>query len=544
MIPLPLLLAAAAHPLMPPNLLHLEKAGGAGLSHETFVATVTQLQRLFAPTILRHGGELAIAGDWDDPTVNALAQRFDSTWVVRVSGGLARRPEMTPDALSLAICHEIGHHLGGFVFTSNDAWSAAEGQSDLFAAQSCARILWGEDSAGNAAALATVDREARTLCDAAWETENKRGLCYRVANASQALTSLFAAARKIPVPRFDTPDATWVPVTNVSHPEPQCRLDTLMAGALCGLTNSAETIVGRDVPQGRNSREAEAQSLLSQCHEAQGSLRGVRPRCWFSPQLEYGGSRIVSLNIAPQNREGGTLRAVGAPLPGDTLSLEATLALGRSQALPHEIPPPRAGDGGEVSLYSAHLLPHRATLAAPLVTGSGENQFLFFAPQALAVGRDVPCGTSFPLEFAWTAGGATTRMQQEIAVGVRQSFLLPAGSVESPIPDGVRELAVGLDVALPFLAVEAMVDIDYSHPFPGDLVWTLRAPSGVVYPVEQSWLGNAGRHQRHFRIPVRESPGSGRWELHVRDTARGDAGTLHTWQLQWALGVCQRESLP
>ena len=72
-------------------------------------------------------------------TVNANASQRGRTWIVNMYGGLARRPEITPDGFAMVLCHELGHHMGGFPFVSG--WAANEGQSDLFATLSCGRIL-------------------------------------------------------------------------------------------------------------------------------------------------------------------------------------------------------------------------------------------------------------------------------------------------------------------------------------------------------------------------------------------------------------------
>ena len=54
-----------------------------------------------------------IIGRWERPS--PLETRFIGHILsVRVSGRYARLPTMTQDALAVAICHELGHFLGGF----------------------------------------------------------------------------------------------------------------------------------------------------------------------------------------------------------------------------------------------------------------------------------------------------------------------------------------------------------------------------------------------------------------------------------------------
>ena len=65
--------------------------------------------------------------------------RLLNEWRVVIYGGL-EHPLLTLDGLTAVICHEVGHHLGGFAFKTSilgDNWAATEGQSDYFAAHRC-----------------------------------------------------------------------------------------------------------------------------------------------------------------------------------------------------------------------------------------------------------------------------------------------------------------------------------------------------------------------------------------------------------------------
>jgi hypothetical protein len=52
------------------------------------------------------------------------------------------------------------------------------------------------------------------------------------------------------------------------HPSLQCRLDTLIAGALCDIPDSQQV-----TPEDENR---------GTCNEIQGSVLGRRPRCWYN----------------------------------------------------------------------------------------------------------------------------------------------------------------------------------------------------------------------------------------------------------------------
>jgi hypothetical protein len=68
---------------------------------------------------------------------------------------------------------------------------------------------------------------------------------------------------------FNRPDSTQVSETNVSYPSAQCRLDTMMAGAVC---------------QAALNDEPSSDSVVKGvCAEESGFTLGVRPHCWYKP---------------------------------------------------------------------------------------------------------------------------------------------------------------------------------------------------------------------------------------------------------------------
>ena len=120
---------------MPPNNLHLQDTIlSSNVTEEEFNAAIELVQDIYGPMIREvHGGRLRINGRWSNNTVNANASQFFGTWSVNMYGGLARRPEVTLDGFTMVICHEMGHHMGGYQFIAN--WAANEGQSDYYTTQ-------------------------------------------------------------------------------------------------------------------------------------------------------------------------------------------------------------------------------------------------------------------------------------------------------------------------------------------------------------------------------------------------------------------------
>lgn len=269
---------------LPPNNLHLQDGlrKASNVTEAQFNAIIDHAIAYYKPFLkVNFNADLVVNRRWTDSTVNASASQFFNTWNVNMYGGLARRSETTPDGFALVLCHEIGHHLGGYPFSSS--WAADEGSSDYFATISCARDLWREDVEVNALSRNIIPEYPKTLCDTAWEDEADQNLCYRSMLAGQSLGKLLSALGGTKA-EFTTPDKTIVKSTNHAHPKGQCRLDTYMAGALCPQEFDASLIPGKDLGSKRNSAQAEEAAANYTCLQRDFQT-GVRPVCWFKPLL-------------------------------------------------------------------------------------------------------------------------------------------------------------------------------------------------------------------------------------------------------------------
>jgi len=256
---------ASQDSFMPPNNLHQEDGlfTESNVSEQLFNSIIEKARDYYTPVVASYGANLVIDGDWSSSTVNAYASQQGNTWHIQMLGGLARRREVTPDGFALVICHELGHHLGGFPFSS---WAANEGQSDYFATLSCARKIWQREVGENAKHANSVGDIPKEICDGSWRTRGQKHLCYRVLAASKSLATLLGG----PGVAYDTPDLTRVKTTKNTHPNGQCRLDTMVAGASCGVLFD----IGR-IPQ--TEYESEGQT----CTRSQGFIKGNRPLCWY-----------------------------------------------------------------------------------------------------------------------------------------------------------------------------------------------------------------------------------------------------------------------
>ncbi len=214
--------------------------GISELEFDRLIKTATALMEPEVKRILNK--KLIIEGRWQDPTVDAFATRDDdNNAVVVMNGGLARHPEMTAEGFLVLICREIGHHLGGApkMFRGKSGlrgWSSAEGQADYYATSKCLPIFYKANS------------------------EKKKPLLNGSLSVSKVFASLSSGS---PEPKLTEADNTKVPTTIYNHPNPQCRLDTYLAGINCE--------IGADIPFDSVNPQVGA------CMED----KGIRPSCWF-----------------------------------------------------------------------------------------------------------------------------------------------------------------------------------------------------------------------------------------------------------------------
>lgn len=236
-----------------------------GISEDQFMKISSELEKIYSPDVSSRGGKLKIYKEWASSTVNAYAQRQDGEWKVILLGGIGRHKHMTADGFALIVCHEMGHHLGGFPrYDGIDiGWATNEGQSDYYSTMKCLRRYW--ESADNHSAIAGKEIPQKLSV----ECKNE-ALCIRSGMAGLSAANVFADLAWFgKKPKFETPDLKIVKETYSAHPKAQCRLDTYFQGSLCEASVSDEMT-------------SETQGA---CHESLGHKLGMRPSCWFKPTL-------------------------------------------------------------------------------------------------------------------------------------------------------------------------------------------------------------------------------------------------------------------
>lgn len=244
-----------------------QKAGG--VSEKDFNAVIDRIERLYRDEVKNRYGNLVINRYWEDGKVNAYAEREGDNVIVNMFGGLARHEKMTPDAFAMVVCHELGHHMGGFPkMKVIKTWGTAEGASDYFAATKCMRKYIAEDL-NNYQQLEGVklDKIAVDACRNQFDNDTDRLICARNMLAGQSLAYVLKSMNMgFTLPKFSTPDRWKSLWTKMLHPNAQCRLDTYFNGALC--------LVDKDIPL--DDKDYHVGSCTKLTHK-----NGFRPACWF-----------------------------------------------------------------------------------------------------------------------------------------------------------------------------------------------------------------------------------------------------------------------
>lgn len=256
----------------PPNNLSIPVGAKGGLTEAQFNTIIDKAETVYGPIIAQHGFKFKVERLWKNSAVNAEAEQIAGDWVVRMFGGMARYRDMTEEAFTLVLCHEIGHHIGGAPrYVSDLPWATNEGQADYFASLKCTRRLWSDvDNSARISAL-KVPALLSTKCLSEWTGPQERAVCVRAGMGGLTIGNMLAFMRRYPAPRIERTDQGEVTETEDRHGSPQCRVDSFINGALC------EKAFTEDV-----SFDSE---VTGACHGLTGQTVGLRPRCWFKPKL-------------------------------------------------------------------------------------------------------------------------------------------------------------------------------------------------------------------------------------------------------------------
>jgi len=518
-----LIAGSANASFFPPNNLHLEPVHGtSGMDEARFKEIIDEVVNVYRPIVESHNATLKVNYLWTDNTVNASAEQKGSEWIINMYGGLARRPEVTDDGFAAVVCHELGHHLGGFYFYGDTDWASAEGQADYFATQSCLREVWKLQNARNAEAGDKLSAFGKSGCDNTWQDATQRNLCYRVASSGESLAGLLAALRKSPTPKLETPDPKVVSRSSAAHPEAQCRLDTYFAGSICPVSFDPMIIPARFHPKGQNSAAAEKDVIGSFCHSGLGFLKGNRPLCWFKPNVEFLLIRPNSNVISEVSGNGNNTIE-----PGETIKISAIV---KNETTDRQVSPMNA----MIRPLTQGLVAIRNNSDYP---GMGPGQQASpNEPFELKVEDTAQCGSMMEYEVTVQSQEGKTAFRDKFKLGTIETLF--GGEVSGPvaIPDGDKKgLISEIEIAEDFPISAAKVNLDISHKYTGDLTIDLISPKGVSTRLFSRARGKDLKTELTGEI---SGSAKGKWKLFIVDYVVQDPGVLNSWKLSFSAPKC------
>lgn len=158
---------------------------------------------------------------------------------VTITGGLLRLPGLDADGAALILCHELGHGLGGPPYKDHDELNgkqdsfSTEGQADYFATFSCLPKVWTQLDYEK-----RVDMPiAKKKCSTRFQKDSLNyNQCLRTFAAMRGFIVLLQHYKpqetRMNFEESDSREVESVTTDPRFYPTSQCRLDTLMAGAL------------------------------------------------------------------------------------------------------------------------------------------------------------------------------------------------------------------------------------------------------------------------------------------------------------------------
>ncbi len=198
-------------------------------------------------TIQYNFKDYAALNDDEKWTLNFEINSFSAPYLTLQGTGKLCGTELSEDAISLMLCHEIGHIAGGTPyrkFNYTDIPFSKEASADFFATSVCMPALLKHQNNLSFTKLMT-DEKIKRICKNE-VTDSDKGLCTRIVLASLNLAKKWYKTYETfsedkdpgPVPSLDSPlnvsykiAVPWI-VDDI-HPKPQCRLDTFLKGLEC-----------------------------------------------------------------------------------------------------------------------------------------------------------------------------------------------------------------------------------------------------------------------------------------------------------------------
>jgi hypothetical protein len=233
-----------------------------GIDQAEFNRIIANAAKIYAPIFKKHGMKFSVTTDWEDNTNNAYAiTKSQTVRKAHFPGGIARNSKMTSDAFLQVVCHEFGHHLGGFPLKPG-TYASSEGQSDYFATSKCMKMILKSEVVQNdeISKNAELPEFVKDECSKQFHNNEDINICLRTSVSSLVLAKWLG--RNNNNVSFETKGGPAVNKMDYEHPEANCRLETYYQGALCNVN-----------PGLMLTMDPKKNACLTGL--------GVRPSCWY-----------------------------------------------------------------------------------------------------------------------------------------------------------------------------------------------------------------------------------------------------------------------
>ncbi len=245
-------------------------------TRDTVDGYIRKINDLYTEEVVKRGAVLMFHNFWNSDVNNSYAWQAVGTnpmeYHVKMEGGYSRHPAMTEEALVYGICHELGHHLGGAPLKTTQnrlelgIRVSVEGQADYFAGMICFKRVFANNTRDlTQEESAKIPEALKQACQQVYAPGNQFKLCLMNILAGSISVEASTEGTSQPPPRLDLRDPSAVDQTIENEPSRQCRLDTVVAGALC---DKEEKLFFEDPSRGA-------------CSSLEGEHAGQRPHCWY-----------------------------------------------------------------------------------------------------------------------------------------------------------------------------------------------------------------------------------------------------------------------
>lgn len=176
------------------------------------------------------------AADWEKPYFTAYTVENEGVLTIGFWGGMARIPGMNDEAIALITCHEVGHVIGGEPRFKLPLYNnlSSEGQADYYATAVCLKDYFTQDTDTPKVLNEAMDSSVLALCASTYSDSLEMAVCLRSLRGAKAMAELLYYMKPeegeaaLENPSLEVAQETFFD----SYPKNQCRLDTLIAGAL------------------------------------------------------------------------------------------------------------------------------------------------------------------------------------------------------------------------------------------------------------------------------------------------------------------------